>query len=63
MDIVILFAALFGFMALGLSVWISMGAASLVALAILGLGDATSLPTAMARASAISSCWPFPSSS
>ena len=28
MDIVILFAALFGFMALGLSVWISMGAAA-----------------------------------
>ncbi|ANW63005.1 C4-dicarboxylate ABC transporter permease [Mycolicibacterium murale] len=48
MDVIILFGALFAFMALGLSVWISMGAAALVALAVLGLGDATSLPTAMA---------------
>jgi tripartite ATP-independent transporter DctM subunit len=48
MDVLILFGALFAFMALGLSVWISMGAAGLVALAVLGLGDATDLPTAMA---------------
>lgn len=49
MDIFVLFAVLFACMALGLSVWISMGAAALVTLAVLGLGDATSLPTAMAR--------------
>jgi tripartite ATP-independent transporter DctM subunit len=47
-DVLILFGALFAFMALGLSVWVSMGAAGLVALAVLGLGDATDLPTAMA---------------
>lgn len=48
MDTIVLFAALFTFMALGLSVWISMGAAALVTLAVLDLGDATSLPNAMA---------------
>ncbi|MHA6616505.1 TRAP transporter large permease [Pseudonocardia sp. DLS-67] len=49
MDVLILFGALFVFMALGLSVWVSMGAAGLVALAVLGLGDATDLPNAMAE--------------
>ncbi|WP_053206375.1 TRAP transporter large permease [Jiangella muralis] len=49
METVVLFLTLFACMGLGLSVWVSMGVAALVTIGALGLGDATSLPTAMAK--------------
>ncbi len=49
METLVLFAALFALMALGVSVWVAMGVAALITLGALALGDATSLPTAMAQ--------------
>jgi TRAP-type C4-dicarboxylate transport system permease large subunit len=49
METIVLFAALFGLMALGLPIWVATGASALITVGFLALGDATSLPTAMVK--------------
>ena len=49
MEVLLLFVLLFGMMAFGVPIWVAMGGAALAILGIAGLGDATALPTAMAR--------------
>src|SRR5688500_14688508 len=47
MEILLLFGVLFGLMAFGVPVFVSMAAAALVTLAVTGLGAATVLPNTM----------------
>lgn len=47
MEIILLFAVLFALMTLGVPVYVAMGAAALVTLAVSGLGAGTVLPTTM----------------
>ena len=49
MEVLLLFVLLFGLMAVGVPIWVAMGGSALATLGFAGLGDATALPTAMAR--------------
>lgn len=49
MEILLLFAALFGLLALGVPIWVAMGGSALITLAVAGVSDASALPANMAR--------------
>ncbi|MQA03924.1 MAG: TRAP transporter large permease subunit [Streptosporangiales bacterium] len=49
MEVVLLFSLLFALMAVGLPIWVAMGGSALITVGVLGLTDATTLPTTMAK--------------
>jgi tripartite ATP-independent transporter DctM subunit len=48
-EILLLFALLFGLLAFGVPIWVAMGGSALVTLGVAGLSDASALPANMAR--------------